>query len=43
MVQRPELGSPTVEAQAWHQAGAQRPFQAQGSEEKGEKKKEIIN
>ena len=30
MVQCPELGSPTWEAQAWHQAGALRPCQPHG-------------
>ena len=36
----PELGSPSSEAQALHLAGAPRPCQSDGSEEKGEKKKE---
>ena len=30
VVQCPELGFPTSEAQAWHQAGAPRPFQPHG-------------
>ena len=34
----PELGSPTSEAQPWHPAGAPRPCQPHGSEEKGGKK-----
>ena len=42
VVQCPELGSPTSEAQAWHQAGAPKPCQPHGSGEKGEKKKEKI-
>ena len=37
--QCPELGSPTSEAQASHLAGAPRPSQSHGSEEKGEKRK----
>ena len=40
MDQCPELGSPTSEAQAWHLAGAPRPSQPCGSEEKGRKKNE---
>ena len=38
--QRPELGSPTSEAQPCHLAGAPRGCHPHGSEEKGEKKKE---
>ena len=39
MVQSPEVSSPTSEAQAWHPAGAPRPCQPHGSEEKGEKER----